>query len=269
LPIFRTSGFYFAHPKEPKIEIEKILLLENKKDAKTNKSNYDFSHIAKNIIDEIFDKFDVDRDGLLSLDELQIFCQYSVEDVEEFLEKIKSTLDDQNQLNLKGFRNFLFHIVKLKGEKAIYSIFKKFGYYHIINYECRQFFMSFHTSEPFDVKLSDGVNNRLNAYAFELYLKHVGTIMNTSNNKYVNIIYDQTKDSCNVVLMLENKSDNEKKVTFEIESSGYTSLNGYKYKNVLKPKECKYLFAIAIDKNESKELSQQQSLLIRYHLICE
>jgi hypothetical protein len=130
--------------------------------------------------------------------------------------------------------------------------------------------MSFSSSEHIEVKISDGINNKFNSYAYELYLKQLGTIMNISNNKHINLVYDQTKDSCNILLMLENKSDNEKKVTLEIESSGYISLNPFSYKTLLKPKEAKYLFAIAIDKdkNENKEGSQQ-SLLIKYHIICE
>lgn len=68
--------------------------------------------------------------------------------------------------------------------------------------------------------------------------------------------------------MLENKSEIEKRVTLDIESSGYISLNPFKYKAVLKPKESRYLFSIAIDKGENKDTTQQ-SLLIKYHIICE
>jgi hypothetical protein len=44
-----------SHPKDPKISIDEIILLENKKDSKTNKSTYDLSIVAKNILD--VDKF--------------------------------------------------------------------------------------------------------------------------------------------------------------------------------------------------------------------
>lgn len=252
-------------------------MIENKKDAKKKKITYDFSAVAKNIIDEVFDKFDVFRAGAISFDKLQILynsvfvdekSDIDINNEESLKTFFKPFLDDKEEMTLKGFRNFFFSLAKSKGENQLYKVFKNFGYNDIINYDCRHFFLSFNSNEQFEIKLSDGLNNKFNSYAFELYLKHVGTIMNTSNNKYINLIYDQTRDSCNVILMLENKSENEKKVTLDIESTGYTSLNGYKYKNTLKPRECKYLFAIAIDKGETKEFTQQ-SLLIKYHIICE
>jgi hypothetical protein len=185
---------------------------------------------------------------------------------EEKLKTIfKNFLDSNYELNLKGFRNFFFYL----GQKEIniYEILKKFGYNEISNNDCRNFFLSFHTNELIDVRLSDGNNNRFTSYAYEVYLKQIGTIMNIKNNKYINLIYDQTRDFCNIMLMLENKSENEKKVTLDIECNGYVSLNGFKYKTVLKAKEYKYLFAIAIDKNINEH--SQKSMLIEYNIFCE
>jgi hypothetical protein len=145
---------------------------------------------------------------------------------------------------------------------------KKYGYKEIVNFDCRHFYLTFSSNDPVEVKLSDGLNNKFNSYAFELYLKQFGTILNHTNNKYINLFYDQTKDSCNICLMLENKSEQEKKVTLDIESSGYISLNSFKYQTQLKPRELRYLFAIAIDKNENKDVTQE-SLLIKYHILCE
>lgn len=68
--------------------------------------------------------------------------------------------------------------------------------------------------------------------------------------------------------MLENIGDSEKKVTLDIESSGYISLNNYKYKTSLKSRELKYLFPIAVDKKINNNTTQQ-SVNIKYHIIFE
>ena len=119
--------------------------------------------------------------------------------------------------------------------------------------------------------MSDGLNNKLNSYAFELYLKHVGAVIFSGQNNKILLIYDTTYDSTINILLLENQDDNEKKVTLEIDSNGYLihnkdhgyqSLNNYSYNTLLKPKERKYLFPIAINRYNA-----MSSININYHII--
>ncbi len=74
------------------------------------------------------------------------------------------------------------------------------------------------------------------------------------------------------ILLLENQSDNDKKVTLEIESSGYMtynekgeyiSLKNYQYMTLLKARELKYLFPIAI---ENRFNTEQKSININYRI---
>lgn len=75
----------------------------------------------------------------------------------------------------------------------LFEIFKKFGYENIRNNECRHFFLSFHTIDSLDVKMSDGLNNNFNSYAFELYLKQIGQVIYKSENHQINLVYDTTR----------------------------------------------------------------------------
>jgi hypothetical protein len=74
------------------------------------------------------------------------------------------------------------------------------------------------------------------------------------------------------ILLLENESENDRKVTLEIESSGYmiynaqgeyTSLSNYQYNTLLKAKEMKFLFPIAI---ENRFNNDQKSINIKYYI---
>lgn len=262
------------------IEIENIPVIEVKVDQRTKNSQSEFSNEAKNIIDEIFDKFDVNRDGLIGLAEIKLFFEYAVkeqyqamknnkqveennpEDVKTIFEKF---LDSNDEMNLKEFRKFFFHLEQNRIKSV--EIFKKMGYTHYSHKNFRHFFLSFHSNERVDVRISDGNNNRYTAYANELYLRQVGTIIPIKENKYINLICDQTRDSCNILLMIENKSDEKKDVTLEIGCSGYLSHNGFTYKSELKAKEIRYLFAIALDKVYLKN-NPDKDYRITYEISC-
>lgn len=132
-----TSGFYFSHPREPKISIDDIVLVENKKDLRTNKASFDLSIVAKNIIDEIFEKFDVDKENLITFEKFMIFFKYIAENIDQINVSnsentpislgisqneddmrllFKNFLDDKNQMNIKSFRNYFFSLIKTKGD---------------------------------------------------------------------------------------------------------------------------------------------------------
>jgi hypothetical protein len=253
------------------VDIEKVPLIENKKDNKTKKVNEDFTVAIKNILDEIFDKFDVNRRGYLTLQELYLFFKHAYSQ-EIDMQSIKNLFNlpscEKEEINLKSFRNYFYTLIKSQKEKEVYNILKQYGYSTVINHDCRNFFLSFNTNENLEVKVSDAINNKFNCMAFELYIKHVGTVLNIDHNKHINLIYDQTQDSCNIILMLENKLENEKKVTLQIESNGYMSFNGFTYKTLLKSKELRYLFPIAIDRSKTNNMSNE-SIMIKYHIICE
>lgn len=73
-----------------------------------------------------------------------------------------------------------------------------------------------------------------------------------------------------ILLMLDNRGDNEKKISLEIECHGYVSLNGYSYKTVMKPRESKYLFALAQDRMEvSMNASHKSTDFFKFHITCE
>jgi hypothetical protein len=76
------------------------------------------------------------------------------------------------------------------------------------------------------------------------------------------------------ILLLENESEHDKKVTLEIESSGYmiynaqgeyTSLSNYQYNTLLKGKEMKFLFPIAIENRYNND-QNQKSINIKYYI---
>jgi hypothetical protein len=126
--------------------------------------------------------------------------------------------------------------------------------------------------------MSDGLNTNFNSNAYELYLKHIGQIIYRSDTHMINLIYDTSYDSLINVLLLENLNDSEKRITLAIESCGYCiydinggfkSLDNYQYKAVLKPKEMRYLFPIAIGGGNSNEKEVQNSINIKYHIIFE
>ncbi len=215
------------------------------------------------------------------MEELKLFYDYAIKEQYEAINKntsdneednlndvksiFKNFIDSKNEMNLKEFRRFFFHLEQNHIKSA--DIFKKMGYTHYSHNNFRHFFLSFHSNDKIDVRMSDGNNNRYTAYAYELYLRQVGTIVQIKDNKFINLICDHTRDSCNIMLMLENKSDATRNVTLEIGCNGYMSHNGFTYKSDLKAKEIRYLFAIAIDKVYLKN-NPDKDYRITYEISC-
>lgn len=71
-----------------------------------------------------------------------------------------------------------------------YDVLRLFGYEQIINNNVRHFYLSFHSNEILEVKMSDGMNNKFNSYAFEVYLKQLGTPIFENKKHEVFLIYD-------------------------------------------------------------------------------
>lgn len=130
-----TTGFYIPPFEGEPMNIYEIDLLEEKQPKGKSNMNQttskrptsDLSIISKNIIENIFNNFDINRDHELSYDELKVFYKYfvqvnedpeKVEDPDDSIVKkqMRKFLNDDDSISLKNFKNFFFYIIKTQGK---------------------------------------------------------------------------------------------------------------------------------------------------------
>ena len=143
-------------------------------------------------IKEIFDKFDILRKGVINFNSLKNFYSYAISDQKNYESEMaydetvkkafKGFLEKNFDITLNKFRSFFLHL-SLKQKNIVYDILTKFGYKTVVNCDCRHFFLSFHTNELLDLRISDGLNTKFNNYAFELFLRNLGTLSRETSNQ--------------------------------------------------------------------------------------
>lgn len=125
--------------------------------------------------------------------------------------------------------------------------------------------------------MSDGLKNKFNSYAYELYLKHIG-VLSVKTSKKVNLYTDTSYDSSIILMLIENLNESEKKITLEINSSGYymhdiegdfKSLDNYQYNTTIKSKEMIYFVPIALDHKIKQQPEHINTIDIKYNLIID
>lgn len=66
--------------------------------------------------------------------------------------------------------------LSIKQKNIVHDIIKKFGYNTVVNCDCRHFFLSFHSNEGLDIRISDALNTKFNNYGLELLIRNVGSL---------------------------------------------------------------------------------------------
>lgn len=127
------------------LSLDKVEYIEEKKtknDDNITINSFDLTVIAKNIAEEIFEKYDIGRSGSLSWEALKIFFKYSFmcnkdgkimkkrlvkdEEVEGLLlQDVKPFLVDESSrsMDINQFKNYVFYLVKKKGKVIIIYIY--------------------------------------------------------------------------------------------------------------------------------------------------
>lgn len=97
-------------------------------------------------------------------------------------------------------------------------------------------------------------------------MKSFGRIILESKDK-INLLGILSLDNCILLLLLENNSTSDKKVLLEIVSNGYVSYNGFKYEGIIKANENKYLFPLALDR-DNLEVYTEGQINLNYKIVC-
>ena len=268
LKTFLEKGSYIIAPicihkddtidKENDIMIQQVNILS--KDKKT------LSNISNNIIEEIFERFDIDKDGMISINEVKVFLNYikHIYNNESHINNVFK-LNSSNDTSLLSsyqknvFKKFFYEIAahQQNGEDIVYAIYSLFGYGKVINKITRLFYISVNSNHDIDIKIADSSGFDINTVVYELLIQQLGveykgnnntTNIINSNSNSVKLFYFQINPII-LCLMIENTDDIERNITLHL---GNSNKDNYKeYKLHLKSKESKYIVPYFIHSNRS------------------
>lgn len=268
LKTFLEKGSYIIAPiciykddtidKENEITIQQVNILS--KDKKT------LSNISNNIIEEIFERFDIDKDGMISINEVKVFLNYikhiynnesHINDVFRLSSNNDTPLlSSSYQKNV--FKKFFYEIASHQhnGKDIVYAIYSLFGYGKVINKISRLFYLSVNSNHDIDIKIADSSGFDINTVVYELLIQQLGveykgnnTYNNNSSNS-VKLFYFQINPII-LCLMIENTDDIERNITLHLGNSNSNRDNYKEYKLHLKSKESKYIVPYFINSNKS------------------
>jgi hypothetical protein len=228
------------------------------KDKKT------LSNLSNNIIEEIFERFDIDKDGMISINEVKVFLNYikhiynnesHINDVFRLSSNNDTPLlSSSYQKNV--FKKFFYEIASHQhnGKDIVYAIYSLFGYGKVINKISRLFYLSVNSNHDIDIKIADSSGFDINTVVYELLIQQLGveykgnnTYNNNSSNS-VKLFYFQINPII-LCLMIKNTDDIERNITLHL---GNSNRDNYKeYKLHLKSKESKYIVPYFINSNKS------------------
>lgn len=212
------------------------LLITDKKTKKKTLSNY-----CINCIEEIFERFDIDKDGCISQDEVQIFTDYIKDKISDKSILTKSL--PKSSVKCSAIKKMFFEIASSKKDNEIYDIFSLFGYDKIYNYSTRLFFITVDSLQEIDLKIADAFVFPINSYSFELLTKQLGTELKIEETNSIVLYYFQVNSEV-ILLMLENTTGKTKSIKFELQNIKI------EYKTKLNAFEKKYLFPYFIQNND-------------------
>ncbi len=84
-------------------------------------------------------------------------------------------LNDKKEITFKKFKEFFIELA-FQEKEIVLVIISKFGYESNLNINTRHFYVSFHSNEKLDIRISDGLSTKFNNYAYELLIRNVGSL---------------------------------------------------------------------------------------------
>ena len=283
LKTFLEKGSYIIAPiciykddtidKENDITIQQVNILS--KDKKT------LSNISNNIIEEIFERFDIDKDGMININEVKVFLNYikHIYNNETHINDV-FRLSSNNNVSLyqkNVFKKFFYEVAshQQNGEDIVYAIYSLFGYGKVINKMTRLFYISVNSNHDIDIKIADSSGFDINTVVYELLIQQLGveykgnnTFNNKSSNNSVKLFYFQINPII-LCLMIKNTDDIERNITLHL---GNSNKDNYKeYKLHLKSKESKYIvpYFIHSNKSNSNTFDDYEQIALDFKLIVE
>ena len=190
-------------------------------------------------IEEIFERFDIDKDGYMSQDEVNIFLDYIKDKVTDpsLIDKILP----KGSIKCNILKKLFYEMAINEKENDIYEIFTLFGYGNIYNYSSRLFYLTFDSMMCIEMKIADALTFPINSYSYELLIKQLGTEMKIEETGSIILYYFQINTEI-LLLMIENTTGKTKDIKFSIKNREYkTQLDAY---------EKQYLFPYFIQNND-------------------
>ena len=214
--------------------IKRIPLIIEDKNKKKALTTYCMS-----CIEEIFERFDIDKDGYMSQDEVNIFLDYIKDKVIDpsLIDKILP----KGSIKCNILKKLFYEMAINEKENDIYEIFTLFGYGNIYNYSSRLFYLTFDSMMCIEMKIADALAFPINSYSYELLIKQLGTEMKIEETGSIILYYFQINTEI-LLLMIENMTGKTKDIKFSIKNREYkTQLDAY---------EKQYLFPYFIQNND-------------------
>ena len=176
-------------------------------------------------IEEIFERFDIDKDGNMTQGEVDLFLDYIKDKVTDY--SIIDKILPKGSIKCNIFKKLFYEMAINEKENDIYEILTLFGYGNIYNYSTRLFYLTFDSMLCIEMKIADALTFPINSYSYELLIKQLGTEMKIEETGSIILYYFQINTEI-LLLMIENMTGKTKDIKFTIKKMEYkTQLNAY------------------------------------------
>ena len=226
--------YNFNREHKKKNNIKSIPLIIEDKNKKKALTTY-----CMCCIEEIFERFDIDKDGNMTQGEVDLFLDYIKDKVTDY--SIIDKILPKGSIKCNIFKKLFYEMAINEKENDIYEILTLFGYGNIYNYSTRLFYLTFDSMVCIEMKIADALTFPINSYSYELLIKQLGTEMKIEETGSIILYYFQINTEI-LLLMIENMTGKTKDIKFTIKKMEYkTQLNAY---------EKQYLFPYFIQNND-------------------
>lgn len=220
--------------KKENNDIKGIPLVIEDKNKKKTLTTYCIS-----CIEEIFERFDIDKDGYITQEEVDLFLDYIKDKITD--SSLIDKIVPKGAIKCNILKKLFYEMAINDKLNDIYEILTLFGYGNVYNYSTRLFYLTFDSMNSIEMKIADAMTFPINSYSYELLIKQLGTEMKIEETGSIILYYFQINSDI-LLLMIENMTGKMKDIKFIISNREYkTQLNGY---------EKQYLFSYFIQNND-------------------